>query len=131
MHPACANPADPSGGPAPLDAYLSATGASISAEPAEPVVWTHPPHPIETPFVKVPGLLSARCVTDGQVAYLAVSRDVGSNSARAEDIKGDFIVGGKVLPDWGLHVIDINLTMGDLLHMVGEETRAYLAQTKK
>jgi hypothetical protein len=36
-----------------------------------------------------------------------------------------------VLPDWGLHLVDVNLTMGNLLDVVGDETRAYLARAKK
>jgi hypothetical protein len=62
MLPACTNPGALEGGSGPLDAYLSASGASIIFEPKDPFVWTDPPHQIGTPFVKVPGLLSARCV---------------------------------------------------------------------
>jgi hypothetical protein len=130
-HPACANPAALAGGEGSLDAYLSASGESISFEAKEPVAWTNPPHPIDTPFVKAPGLLRARCVEDGQVAYLAVSRNAVPNGPRAGDIKGDLIINGKVLPDWGLHLVDVNLTMGNLLDVVGDETRAYLARAKK
>ena len=36
---------------------------------------------------------------------------------------------GKLLPDFGLHQIDVNLTMGNLLSIVADETRTYL--TKK
>jgi hypothetical protein len=35
------------------------------------------------------------------------------------------------LPDWGLRVVNVNLTMGNLLDVVGDETRAYLARAKK
>jgi len=47
------------------------------------------------------------------------------------DIKGDLIINGKLLPDWGLHLVDVNVTMGNLLDVVGDETRAYLAEAKK
>jgi len=33
-----------------------------------------------------------------------------------------------VLKDWGLHLIDVNLAIGNLLDAVGEETKAYLAK---
>jgi hypothetical protein len=115
MHAACANPAALDGGSGRLDAYLAASDASA---------WTDLPRPIDTPFVKVPGLLNAQCVVNGQVAFLAVSRDAAANGPRAKDIKGE-------MPDWGLHLIDMNLTMGNLLHIVGDETRAYLAHGKK
>jgi len=132
-HPVCANPAALDGGSGTLDAYLSTSGALIaSPEPKTPFAWTDPPHPIETPFVKIPGLLSASCVENGQVVYLAVSRNAAPDGGRASDIKGDLIdSSGKLLPSWGLHLIDVNLTMGNLLTIVGDETGAYLAQSKK
>jgi hypothetical protein len=131
-HPVCANPAALQGGPGALDAYFSTSGALIAfPEPKVPFAWTDPPHPIDTPFVKVPGLLSANCVDTGQVVYLAVSRQASPGGSRAGDIKGDLIdPSGKTLPAWGLHLIDVNLTMGNLLSVVGDETRAYLAQHK-
>lgn len=132
-HPVCANPAALEGGSGTLEAYLSTSGALISSpEPKTPFVWTDPPYPIETPFVKVPGLLSASCVENGQVVYLAVSRNAAQDGRRASDIKGDLInSSGALLPSWGLHLIDVNLTMDNLLSIVGDETRTYLAQSKK
>jgi len=123
MVPSCVNPAALEGGSGSLDAYLSTSGESINYEAKEPFVWTDPPSPIETPFVKVPGLLSARCVEDGHVAYLAVTRDTSPGGRRVSDIKGD----SPKVPAFGLHQIDANLTMGNLLSIVGDETRAYLA----
>lgn len=131
-HPVCANPAALEGGAAPLDAYLSASGGTIMAEANAPFEWTNPGRPIDTPFVKVPGLLSASCVDDGDVVYLAVSRTPSKDGHRASDITGDaFGASGKVLTDFGLHIVDLNLTMGNLLAVVGDETRAYLAKAKK
>jgi hypothetical protein len=127
MVPSCVNPAALEGGSGPLDAYLSTSGESINYEAKEPFVWTDPPSPIETPFVKVPGLLSARCVEDGHVAYLALTRDTSPGGRRVSDIKGDSIK----VPAFGLHQIDANLTMGNLLSIVADETRTYLAQAKK
>ena len=71
-----------------------------------PYIWTDPPHPIDTPFVKVPGLLSASCVENGQIVYLAVNRNASPNGRRASDIKGDLIsiITGKLAPSWGLHL---------------------------
>ena len=36
------------------------------------------------------------------------------------------IVNGKVLPDWGLHLIDANLAMGNLVDIVRAQTKTYL-----
>jgi hypothetical protein len=41
------------------------------------------------------------------------------------------VVNGQVLEDWGLHLIDANLTMGNLVAIVGDESKAYLAKAKK
>jgi len=130
--PVCANPAALEGGAGALDAYLSTSGATLVGEAKSPVNWTDPPHPIDTPFVKVPGLLSASCVDDGKVVYLAISRATAKDSHRASDITGDLRdPSGKIMPSWGLHLIDVNLAMGNLLGVVADETRAYLAKATK
>ena len=38
------------------------------------------------------------------------------------------VVGDTILKDWGLHLIDANLTIGNLLDVVGDETKAYLGK---
>ncbi|MGO9932721.1 MAG: DUF3089 domain-containing protein [Steroidobacteraceae bacterium] len=132
MQAVCANPAALGGGSGMLDAYLSpgriATG---SDDVPVPFAWTTPPKPITTPFVKVPGLLSAACVQDEHGSYLAVTLHPTPGGVRTNDISGDVVVNGQVLEDWGLHLIDANLTMGNLLSIVGDETKAYLAGAKK
>jgi hypothetical protein len=49
------------------------------------------------------------------------------SSARAGDINGDVVVGGQVMKDWGLHLIDANLAMGNLVAIVADEGRAWSA----
>jgi hypothetical protein len=115
-----------------LNAYLSAGRISTGSDgPREPFDWTTPAKPIDTAFVKVPGLLSAECVTDEHGSYLAVTVHPTPGGARTNDISGDVVVNGQVLQDWGLHLIDANLTMGNLVAIVGDETKAYLAKAKK
>jgi hypothetical protein len=48
---------------------------------------------------------------------------------RINDMGGDVVIGGKPQPNWGLHLIDVNLTIGNLLDVVGDESRAYLAKS--
>ena len=132
MQAVCANPAALGGGSGQLDAYLSAGRISTGSDgPREPFDWTQPPKPIETAFVKVPGLLSAQCVADEHGSYLAVTVHPTPGGARTNDISGDVVVNGQVLQDWGLHLIDANLTMGNLVAIVGDESKAYLAQARK
>jgi hypothetical protein len=132
MQAVCTNPAALGGGSGMLDAYLSpgriATG---SDDVPAPFAWTAAAKPVTTPFVKVPGLLSAACVADEHGSYLAVTLHPTPGGARSNDISGDVVVNGQVLEDWGLHLIDANLTMGNLLSVVGDETKSYLAGAKK
>lgn len=131
MQAVCANPAALGGGSGVLDAYLSAGRISTGSDaPHEPFDWTQPAKPIETAFVKVPGLLSAQCVVDEHGSYLAVTVHPTPGGARTNDISGDVVVNGQVLQDWGLHLIDANLTMGNLVAIVGDESKAYLAAKK-
>jgi hypothetical protein len=131
MQAVCANPAALRGGSGMLDAYLSAGRISTGSDgPREPFDWTQPAKPIDTSFVKVPGMLSAACVTDEHGSYLAVTVHPTANGARTNDISGDVVVNGQVLQDWGLHLIDANLTMGNLIAIVGDETKAYLKAKK-
>jgi hypothetical protein len=132
MQAVCANPAALAGGSGMLDAYLSAGRISTGADgPREPYEWTQPPKPVETSFVKVPGLLSGECVVNEHGSYLAVTVHPSPGGARTNDISGDVVVNGQVLEDWGLHLIDANLTMGNLVAIVGDETKTYLAKAKK
>jgi hypothetical protein len=132
MQAVCANPAALGGGSGSLDAYLSVNKISTGADgPREPFDWTQPPKPIETSFVKVPALLSAECVSNEHGSYLAVTVHPTQGGARTNDISGDVVVNGKVLEDWGLHLIDANLTMGNLVAIVGDETKTYLSKAKK
>lgn len=132
MQAVCANPAALRGGSGMLNAYLSAGRISTGSDgPREPFNWTTPPRPIDTAFVKVPGLLSAECVSNEHGSYLAVTVHPTPGGERTNDISGDVVVNGQVLQDWGLHLIDANLTMGNLIAIVGDETKAYLAKGKK
>ena len=44
---------------------------------------------------------------------------------RTSDINGDVVFGGQVQKDWGLHLIDANLAMGNLVAIVRAEGRAW------
>ncbi len=129
MRSACVNPAAIEGGEGPLDSRLSASGATIFGEAAHPPAWTDPPHSVGAPFVALPGLLSARCVQSERGAYLAITQRPGSDDKRTRDIAGDLVLWGRLRPEWGLHLIDAELTIGNLVRLVAEQSRAYLAQS--
>ena len=131
MVAACVNPAALGGGSGELHAYLNAAGRSIASSSAEPRPWVTPAQPISTPFVSVPGLLTAECVLNEKGSYLAVTVHGDAADPRTDDIVGDVIVGGQVQADWGLHLIDVNLAIGNLVDIVGKQSKSYLANKKK
>lgn len=127
LEAACVNPAALAGGAGELHAYLGEGKEMVTASGLPQGPWTHPPKPIPTPFVEVPGLLSAECRHDNAHHYLAITLHPTPGGERTNVITGDVVIGGKLLPDWGLHRIDMNLTMGNLIDIVRAEGRSYLA----
>lgn len=132
MVSACTNPAALGGGSGALHAYMGTHGSEVvSVAEAKPGPWVKPEQPITTPFVSVPGMLTAECVANDSGSYLAVSVHGDPAGPRASDIVGDVISNGKVLPEWGLHLIDVNLAMGNLLDIVEQESKAYRSLSAK
>jgi hypothetical protein len=125
MTAACSNPAALGGGEGELKPYFG-TGTQYAA-PKPGFVWTKA-EKVATPYVATPGLLSARCETIEGASVLVVHVRGDPSDPRTDDIPGDLSFGGGP-PDarWGLHMVDANLTLGNLLDIVGAETRAYLA----
>jgi hypothetical protein len=122
----CSNPAGLAGGPAELRAYLSTTGAGASAAPMP--AWVNGGDPaklVTTPFVSVPGMLSAECKSDASGSYLSVTVKGDAADPRVDDIVGDVVTNNMVQPDWGLHLIDVHLTMGNLLDLVAAKAKAF------
>lgn len=128
---ACANPASLEGGAGELHAYLRSSGNSNgSALPPGPWVKDGSEiSEIETPFVSVPGLLTAECVEKDGAHVLSVTVHGDPSDPRTDDISGDVVRGGVVAEDWGLHLIDVDLAMGDLLTVVREQTKSYLEKS--
>jgi hypothetical protein len=129
MMSACTNPAALGGGSGELHAYMSAAGRG-NGSAAEPRPWVTPPQPIGTPFVSVPGLLSAQCVSNEKGSYLAITVHGNPEDPRTDDIVGDVVTNGQVQADWGLHLIDVNLAIGNLIDIVGQQSKAYFATHK-
>jgi hypothetical protein len=123
---ACVNPANLSGGPGPLHSYFP-SGALIDANSAAPKPWVEG-KTIATPFVSVPGLLTAACVSTPEFNYLAIHVNGDEPGPRAHDIPGDVVVMGHILKDWGLHLVDANLAMGNLVDIVHAQGAAWVAK---
>ncbi len=112
MTVACVNPAAIGGGSGPADAYFPAQANTLSEQ--APTIWARGKQ-ITTPFVQVPGLVTAQCIDRGGAQYLALTVHPNPADPRTDQIPGDVVQGGKVALDWGLHLIDINANMGGLV----------------
>ncbi|HZZ33745.1 MAG TPA: DUF3089 domain-containing protein [Phenylobacterium sp.] len=123
---ACANPAALGGGKVDLHAYLS-NGVQITNSGAQSTWVKDKPNP-KTPFVSTPGLLTGECVQKNGFSYLEVHVNAVPADPRTDDIAGDVVQGGKVNAAWGLHLIDANLVMGNLVDVVGAESKAWMAK---
>jgi len=126
---ACTNPAAltaKASGKVKLDAYMSTVG-EISLNRKDYLPWTNPPQQVPTPFVSLPGLLLGECVQRGEFSYLEITIDADPNNARTDEIIGDVLMAdGSVNTAWGLHLVDMSMTMGNLIDIVGKQTKAYL-----
>ncbi|HKD21891.1 MAG TPA: DUF3089 domain-containing protein, partial [Rhizomicrobium sp.] len=100
MIAACTNPASLVGGPGELHSYLTSSG-SFGPNPLTAGPWVKG-KTIDTPFVSVPGMLSAECVANSDASYLAISVHGDPAGPRIDKIAGDVVVGGKVQAQWGL-----------------------------
>jgi hypothetical protein len=120
----CTNPATLGQGAAPLRAYLSAGGRMIAMGGAAPKAWVAD-KTVDTPFVSVPGLLTAQCKTNEFATYLEITVNGNPADPRVDDITGDLGAVGKPIPSWGLHLIDVNLGIGNLIDLVDAQAKAY------
>jgi hypothetical protein len=73
---------------------------------------------VTTPWVTYPNLYTARCTSSGGATWLQVNviKTPGDNRPT---------VGAALGPDWGLHLADVNLALGDLVHDVAVQEAAY------
>ena len=125
MRAACVNPAALLGHPATSDAIFTTAGAGLSATPMREWV-TGKPLPT-TPFVRLPGFVTTTCMESGGASYLAVKFNANARDPRLDDIAGDVRVGNAVLADWGLHLLDMPVAMGDLVALSRAQYLAWKA----
>jgi hypothetical protein len=130
MAAACSNPAALDGGSGELHAYLSTDGSTIVGT-TKPKPWVTPAQTIDTPWVSVPALLTAQCMTNDNATYLEVTVHPDPSAKRTDDIVGDLSIGPQVQANWGLHLVDVNLSMGNLLDVVGQESKAWTSKSPR
>ena len=120
----CTNPAKAGGGSAELHAYLSTRGPGSSSTPMGE--WATELE-VDTFFVTPPGLLSGECKFGKTGEYLSITVNADDSDPRADDISGDVVSNGTPSAEWGLHLIDIPLVMGDLLDLTASKAAAHSA----
>lgn len=123
---ACNSPASLDGGSAELRSYFPADPAasiltSLGAGAGDgATAWVSPElGQVSTPFVATPGLVSGECVERDGFNYLEVTVAGDPADPRIDDIGGD------LTPQWGLHLQDVNLVMGDIVELVREQADAW------
>ena len=120
----CVNPADLDGGPAPLQPYFLVTrpegsllGGLTEVHPfADPARTAE----ITTPWVTYPDLVEAECVAHDGFTYLSLTVNGDPTDPRTDDIGGD------LTDEWGMHLIDANVAMGDIEDLVTAQAAAYV-----
>jgi hypothetical protein len=122
---ACVNPAAPAGGRAELHPVFGRTpgrGREALGGAPDTTAWVDPSKgEITTSFALLPGLFEGECVVRDGVSYLAIAMH-----AEPADPRIDTLDGGAP-PDWGLHLHDVNLVMGDIGSLVAAQTEAFKA----
>jgi hypothetical protein len=109
----CVNPASLSGGTGPLEPYFLTTrlpgvfGADLIGSPSAP-----------TPWLAYPGLYTAHCESSDGTNWLQVD---------ATSMAGDqrWVVSQTLGPTWGLHLVDVNIALGNLVDLVRQQAAAY------
>lgn len=120
---ACADPVKLSG--VAMRSML-ATQSNLVGAPSKLVDWNAMLAKSDAKFINLPDLMTAQCVSEGSTHYLSLAFDPAKRGQRPEDIPGDIVANEKLWDDWGLHLIDMNIVMGNLLEIVNLQTKAYV-----
>ena len=118
MTVACTNPARP--GSTAWERFDSYWNARWSLPvPGGPIQWsTEGAAP--TQFVRTEGLVSGRCVNDGQRGYLSIRVHADPKDRRTDRVYGEVGLLGMFVPGWGMHLADVAAAQGDLIRQLEE-----------
>ena len=100
----CVNPAALAGGSAELHPYLRAASTALAQR-------------VSTPFVGYAGMVRGECVTDGPFSYLKVTADPAVHMPAFAPTA-----------EWGAHILDVSIAMGDIVTLVGKQAAAFKAR---
>lgn len=119
MEAACVTPAGLGSGAVELEPYYLMQPGGLLGGATEPYAEASRSAEVTTPWVSFPGLVEAECVRSGDFHYLALTVRADAADPRTDDIGGD------LTPEWGMHLVDVNVAMGNLVDLVDAQGRAY------
>lgn len=113
----CANPANLAGGRGILDPYLPTGALAGPGGQAGSIPVT------EAPWVTFPRQYSGQCESRDGANWLQVTADATPGDRRTP-------IHSTLPPTWGLHLVDVNIALGNLVTLVRSESASYLASTR-
>jgi hypothetical protein len=117
----CTNPAALGGGSAPLQpAFVIGPQAILGGTGGIPFADATGALEITTAWVGYPDFVTGECVDDGAFGYLSVTIDADPADPRTDDLAGDSLG-----PEWGLHHLDGNIALDDLVAVVAAQGQTY------
>lgn len=125
LRAACTNPASLKGGPGQPESYFLTHGFLNGSGGDLPTAWTRPAREIRTPFVKTPGLVTTECVSSGEFTYLSLHVNPNPHGGRTDELGGQILRSTGADATWGLHLLDVDHSMGDLIRIVAKQAQAY------
>jgi hypothetical protein len=73
---------------------------------------------VTTPWVSFPGEYTGSCRDRGGASWLQVTATTSASDPRP-------VVQDSLGPTWGLHLVDVNIALGNLVALVAKQSRAY------
>jgi hypothetical protein len=117
----CTNPAALEGGRATLKpAFVLGPLSPLGGAGGIPFADAAVAPDITTTWVGYPDFVTGECVDDGTYGYLSATIDADPTDARTDDLAGETLGA-----EWGLHNIDSNIALDDLVAVVAAQAESY------
>ena len=106
------NPAAPGGGAAPVTPMFLTTSFNEMGGVSAQILFS-----VTSDWVSYPGFYEAQCKRRGRMAWLQITQITHGDKRGV--VHGD--------PNRGLHTLDVNIALFELVSLVAGETKAYLS----
>jgi Protein of unknown function (DUF3089) len=115
----CVNPTSLSSpaSPGALEPYFPTSTAAVPTGAGQ-----KPAGKFSTPWVTYPNLYTAQCENQDGASWLQITDVAPAGDTRP-------VVSAALGPIWGLHLVDVNLALGNLVTLLGEQGTAFAAQS--